>query len=101
MFQFGKPENNGEMPYIAGFCQEYPLFGQNCQTEDQRTLEVLKVQTNYLASEVTEMKSTLKDFIADVTSKLDHITDNVSRLQMASETEKPKKKFKKAITCPY
>ena len=38
MFQFRKSENNAESSYLTGYCQDFSLYCQNTQTDDQRTL---------------------------------------------------------------
>lgn len=77
------------------------MYRQQAQPEHQKTLETLRVQTDYLVTEINGIKEVLCEFISEVRVRLSQLTDNINNLQKAGEAEKPRKKFKKAINCPH
>lgn len=64
---------------------EYAIIRQNPQNEQQRTLDTLKVQTDYLVTEINGIKDVLGDFITEVRSHLQDLTEHVSTIKRVSE----------------
>ena len=53
--------------------------------EDQRTLDALKIQSDYLVTEVNGIKETLKDFMTEVRDKMDELSERISDIQITHE----------------
>jgi hypothetical protein len=47
------------------------------------------------------IKEVLRDFMGEVRERLGELNQSLSHLQRVTESEKPRKKFKKAIQCPH
>jgi hypothetical protein len=73
------------MPYFQGMYNEYPVYRPSTQLEQQRTLETLKVQTDYLVTEMNGIKEVLGDFMGEVRDRLGELNQSLSHLQRVTE----------------
>jgi hypothetical protein len=81
--------------------EDYPPYGGPPQLETHRALQSLFSQNNWLISEVKTIKETLLELNAEIKGKLSQLADPALLAEQLTVLEKPKKKFKKSIDCPY
>ena len=101
MFPYGNGTQGTEMSYYATYSNGMPYYPQILPPENRKSFEAMMVQTEYLVTEVNEIKSTLTGFMAEVRDTLGQLTTTVNHIQRISEMDRPKKKFRKVIHCPY
>lgn len=91
-----------QMPYFQENQMSTTQYDPHVEQENNKTMETLRIQTDYLVSEVNEIKHTLGNFMNDVREQLKRIDKKLTIKEEEPEPCKIKKrKFKKHIQCPY
>ena len=73
------------MPIYTGYEPYFQVYRQQVQAENQKTLETLRMQTDYLVTEINGIKEVLGEFISEVKVQLTQLHENIATLQRATE----------------